>query len=141
MNLLAAANPNSLPAGAPYILHYVPLLIQFIFAMAFAGLAIGASWLLGRHRNTRRKLSPYECGITPEGDARHRFAVKFYLVAIVFILFDIEAVFLLPWAVVYRGLGWFGFAEMAIYLAIVMTGFLYIWKKGVFDWNTPERAE
>jgi NADH-quinone oxidoreductase subunit A len=81
------------------------------------------------------KDSPYESGIAPTGSARERFSVKFYLVAIVFILFDIEAVFLYPWAVVYRELKLFGFFEMLIFVVLILSGFFYIWKKGALDWS------
>lgn len=135
-------SPNVPPATpGPYIVHYLPVLIQFVLALGFALLVVGISYVVGQHRNTRRKLSPYECGVPPTGDAQHRFAVKFYLVAIIFILFDIEAVFLLPWAVVFHRLKLFGFFEMLVYVGIVLTGFYYIWRKGVLDWNQPERAE
>jgi NADH-quinone oxidoreductase subunit A len=98
------------------------------------------SWIIGYRRPTRAKLSPYECGMTPVGDARARFSVKFYLVAMLFILFDVEAVFLYPWAVILKdlkamGQGLFALSEMFVYLAIVLVGFFYIWKKGVLDWG------
>jgi NADH-quinone oxidoreductase subunit A len=90
-------------------------------------------------------MQPYECGITPTGDAQHRFSVKFYLVAMLFILFDVEAIFLIPWAVVYKKLlqdyGLFGLWEMLIYIGIVLVGFFYIWKKGVLDWSVRDREE
>jgi NADH-quinone oxidoreductase subunit A len=124
-----------------YMLNYVPVLIQFVFAAALAAGLIALSWLVGWRRSNRIKAEPYECGMDPVGDAQSRFAVKFYLVAIVFILFDIEAVFLIPWAVVLRNLKIFGFFEMLVYVAIVLAGFYYIWTKGVLDWNTPERAD
>ncbi len=138
---MIVALPAQPATPGPYIVHYVPVLIQFVLALGFALVIVAISYLVGQHRRTRRKLSPYECGIIPTGDAQHRFAVKFYLVAIVFILFDIEAVFLLPWAVVYRQLLLFGFLEMLVYVGIVLAGFYYIWRKGVIDWNQPERAE
>jgi NADH-quinone oxidoreductase subunit A len=83
---------------------------------------------------------PYESGMTPIGSARERFSVKFYLVAMVFILFDIEAIFLYPWAVVYRDLKLFGFVEMFLFIVLVLSGFLYIWKKGVLNWSAEETA-
>src|SRR4029077_7203289 len=95
-------------------------------------------------RPTRAKLSPYECGMTPVGDARQRFSVKFYLVAMLFILFDVEAVFLYPWAIILRQLKMFGFWEMLVYIGIVLVGFWYVWKKGALDWgltiSTPQAA-
>ncbi len=116
---------------------YAPLLIHFLIAMALAGVMLLLSVGIGRHRPNRTKMQPYECGITPTGDAREPFSVKFYLVAMVFILFDVEAVFLYPWAYVYRDLGWFGFVEMLVYIAILLAGYAYLWKKGALDWNRP----
>src|SRR5947209_13403712 len=117
---------------------YFPVLVQLIIAIAIAAGLIGVSFLLGKKVKDKVKESPYECGIAPTGSARDRFSVKFYLVAIVFILFDIEAVFLYPWAVVYRQLKMFGFIEMLLFIALVLAGFFYIWKKGALDWSTEE---
>lgn len=108
--------------------------------MAVAGGMLGASFLLGRRVRNRVKDLPYECGITPVGNARERFSVRFYLVGMLFILFDIEAVFLYPWAVVYRELGMVAFVEMFIFIALILAGFFYIWKKGALDWSRPERS-
>ncbi|MGD0832718.1 MAG: NADH-quinone oxidoreductase subunit A [Terracidiphilus sp.] len=100
-----------------------------------------ASWLVGRHRNTATKLAAYECGIEAVGDARQRFSVRFYMVAMLFILFDVEAVFLMPWAVIYRKLPGithqrlFGFWEMAVYLGFVAVGLFYIVRKGILNWS------
>ena len=116
---------------------YAPLLIHFLIAMALAGVILLLSTAVGRHLPNRTKMQPFECGITPTGDARQPFTVKFYLVAMVFILFDVEAVFLYPWAYVYRDLGWFGFVEMLVYIAILLAGYIYLWKKGALDWNRP----
>lgn len=116
---------------------YAPLLIHFLVAMALAGAILLASSLVGRHRPNPAKQQPYECGISPTGDAREPFSVQFYLVAMVFILFDIEAIFLYPWAYVYRQLRWFGFVEMLIYIAILLVGYVYLWKKGALDWVRP----
>jgi len=99
------------------------------------------SQLVGQHRRTRAKDTAYECGIEPTGDAQQRFSVKFYMVAMLFILFDVEAVFLYPWAVIARELKMFGFWEMLLYIGLVLVGFFYIWKKGVLDWNVAERSE
>jgi len=119
-----------------YLARYVPLLIQFLLVAAIAGGMVTLSWLLGKHNPTTVKQSPYECGMSPVGDARQRFSVKFYLVAMLFILFDVEAIFLYPWAVLLRDeLKMFGFWEMLVYVLVIMGGFLYIWKKGVFDWS------
>ena len=109
--------------------------------MLLAGAMIAHSWLLCPHRPTARKLSPYECGMTPTGDARQRFSVKFYLVAMVFILFDVEIVFLYPWAIIFHELRMFGFIEMILFLALVLAGFAYLWKKGALDWSKTDTGE
>jgi NADH-quinone oxidoreductase subunit A len=116
---------------------YAPLLIHLLIAMGLAGVILTLSTLVGRHRSSPTKMQPYECGITPTGDARQPFSVKFYLVAMLFILFDVEAVFLYPWAYVYRQLSWFGFVEMMVYILILLSGYIYLWKKGALDWNRP----
>jgi NADH-quinone oxidoreductase subunit A len=115
--------------------NYLPILIQLIAAAGLGGLILAASAWVGVKRPNREKLSPYECGITPVGDARERFSISFYLVGMLFILFDVEAVFLYPWAVVYKSLSWFGFFEMLLYVAILLAGYFYIWKKGALDWT------
>ena len=118
-----------------YFVRYLPLLIHFVVAGGLATLLVSLSWLIGYRKPTAAKMSPYECGMTPVGDARERFSVKFYLVAMLFILFDVEAVFLYPWAVILRELKMFGFWEMMVYIAIVLVGLFYVWKKGVLDWG------
>src|SRR6476659_7820994 len=113
---------------------YFPVVVQVIIAIAVAAGLIGISTLLGKHGHSPLKDTPYESGMAPTGSARERFSVKFYLVGMIFILFDIEAVFLYPWAVVYRDLKIFGFVEMLIFVAVVLVGFFYVWKKGALDW-------
>src|SRR5215813_4833297 len=117
---------------------YLPVLIQITLAVVVAGALVAISSLLGKRVKDRVKDSPYECGMAPTGTARERFSVKFYLVAIVFILFDIEAMFLYPWAVVYRELKMFAFVEMLIFVVLILSGFFYVWKKGALDWSQPE---
>jgi NADH-quinone oxidoreductase subunit A len=117
---------------------FFPVLVQIVIAVAIATALISFSFFLGKRVKDKVKDSPYECGIAPTGSARERFSVKFYLVAIVFILFDIEAVFLYPWAVVYRDLKMFGFVEMLLFIVLVLSGFFYIWKKGALDWSVEE---
>ena len=114
---------------------YFPILVHFLIVVALAGTILGLSAWVGVKRPSREKLSPYECGIPPVGNARERFSISFYLVGMLFILFDVEAVFLYPWAVVYKGLRWFGFVEMFLYIAILLAGYIYIWKKGALDWT------
>jgi NADH-quinone oxidoreductase subunit A len=127
------------------LLPYLPVLMQLLIAAAIGTGMIVLSSILGHRKYSRVKMQAYECGITPTGDAQHRFSVKFYLVAMLFILFDVEAIFLIPWAVVYKTLlkdyGLFGLWEMLIYIGIVLVGFIYIWKKGVLDWSVRDREE
>ncbi len=118
---------------------YFPVLVQVFIAMAVAAGMLGGSFLLGKRVRNRVKDMPYECGITPTGNARERFSVKFYLVAMLFILFDIEAIFLYPWAVVYRELKMFAFVEMLIFIVLVLAGYFYIWKKGALEWSGAGR--
>lgn len=117
---------------------YFPVLVQILLAIAVATAMVGGSYLIGKRVRNRVKDMPYECGIAPTGNARERFSVKFYLVGMLFILFDIEAVFLYPWAVVYRDLKMFGFIEMFIFIVLILSGFFYIWKKGALNWAETE---
>jgi NADH-quinone oxidoreductase subunit A len=119
---------------------FFPVLVQIALAAIIAGALIGLSFFLGKKVKDAVKDTPYECGIAPTGNARERFSVKFYLVAIVFILFDIEAIFLYPWAVVYRELKMFAFVEMLLFVILIMSGFFYIWKKGALDWSAEASA-
>ena len=114
---------------------YLPILVHLVAVAALAGILMGLSAWVGVKRPSREKLGPYECGIPPVGNARERFSISFYLVGMLFILFDVEAVFLYPWAIIYRSLKWFGFGEMFLYIAILLAGYIYIWKKGALDWS------
>jgi NADH-quinone oxidoreductase subunit A len=124
-----------------YSEQYFPVLVQAFLAMVVAGGMVAASYLLGKRVRNKVKDTAYECGIVPTGTARERFSVKFYLVAMVFILFDIEAIFLYPWAVVYRELKLFAFFEMFVFIVLILCGFFYIWKKGALDWSYPVEEE
>ena len=119
--------------------NYFPILLFILIGLAFGIVAIalggGVSRLLGHHRPEPEKLSPYECGFEAFEDARMKFDVRYYLVAILFILFDLEIAFLFPWAVVLREIGTFGFMAMVVFLAILVVGFVYEWKKGALDWE------
>lgn len=125
----------------PYHWQYLPLLMQVVFALVLGVNMVTASRFIGRHRNTKVKLATYESGIEAVGDARGRFSVRFYMVAVLFILFDVEAVFLMPWALIYRklpeitGSRLFGFWEMLVYLGFVGVGLYYIVRKGVLNWS------
>jgi len=129
-----------------YFARYLPLLIHVAIAMVVAVAIVSLSHFIGQHKFDPSKMSQYECGMQPVGDARQRFSVKFYLVAMLFILFDVEAIFLYPWAIVGRsmkadGLGLFWFLEMLVYILILLAGLWYVWKKGVIDWNKQGKAE
>lgn len=130
---------NAMPTNAIEL--YFPLLLQIGIAFALAAGLVGTSAILGNRLKNKVKDMPYECGITPTGDARQSFSVKFYLVAMLFILFDIEAIFLFPWAVVFRELGFLAFFSMLVFVLLILTGFFYIWKKGALDWATFESDE
>jgi NADH-quinone oxidoreductase subunit A len=114
---------------------WAPILIFLLLVTGFALVSIVGSLILGMRKPTPGKVTPYECGMQPVGTARERFSVKFYLVAMLFLLFDIEAVFLFPWAVVYRDLKMFGFLEMLVFIAVVLAGYIYVWKKGALEWE------
>jgi len=127
---------------------YLPILLMFIVAAGFAVTNVLLSQFIGQRKRTRTKLMPYECGKDPVGTARERFSVKFYLIAMIFILFDIEVFFLLPWAVVFKtlagpayGLRTLVYAEMMIFIALLLAGYIYVVKKGAFDWGERARRE
>jgi len=116
-------------------IEYVPLAILVILATLLAALVVALGHLFGPRRPTQRKSLPYESGMTPFGPGTRRMPVRFYMVAVLFILFDIEVVFLLPWAIVFRQLGLFGLIEMLIFVLILVVGYIYAWKKGAFEWE------
>ena len=111
--------------------------------MVIAAALVSLSYLLGKRVKNKVKDQPYECGMTPVGDARERFSVKFYLVAMIFILFDIEAIFLYPWAVIYKNFEskMFAFGEMFLFVLLIVAGFFFIWKKGVLDWSSDRSVQ
>ncbi|MFN2609051.1 MAG: NADH-quinone oxidoreductase subunit A [Acidimicrobiales bacterium] len=120
---------------------YLPLLVLLILATLFAGLSFAASGILGqRKRPTAAKVAPYECGIVPDREPAQRFPVRFYLVAMIFIIFDIEIIFLYPWAIVYRQLGAFGLWEILAFAAAVFLSFVYLLGRGALDWGPTNRA-
>lgn len=127
---------------------YLPIIMIFVVALGFAASQVLLSQLVGQRKATRTKTMPYESGKDPVGSARERFSVKFYLVAMIFILFDIELVFLIPWAVVYKDFFALGgvfrpliYIEMMVFVALLLVGYIYIIKKGVFDWGQRARVE
>ncbi len=114
---------------------YLPILIFVIVAGGFGALLIALGFLFGQRRPDPDKLSPYECGFEAFEDSRMKFDVRYYLVAIVFIIFDLEIAFLFPWAVVFKSVGLFAWVSMAVFLAILLVGFCYEWKKGALEWD------
>ena len=127
---------------------YLPILLIFIVAAGFASSQILLSQFVGQRKRTRTKLMPYECGKDPVGSARERFSVKFYLIAMIFILFDIEVIFLVPWAVVFKtlaspayGLRNLVYSEMMLFILLLAVGLIYVIKKGAFDWGERARRE
>jgi NADH-quinone oxidoreductase subunit A len=125
---------------------YLPILLMFVVAAGFAVVNVLLSQLVGQRKQTRTKLMPYECGKDPVGSARERFSVKFYLIAMIFILFDIEVIFLIPWAVVFKkftesGFGGLVYVEMMLFVVLLLVGYIYVVKKGAFDWGDRARRE
>ncbi len=115
--------------------NYLPILIYMVFAIGLVAVMVLLSELLGKKSHAPAKDMPYECGMDPIGDARLRYTVRFYVIAMFFIVFDIEAIFLYPWAVVFKPLGWFGFWEMLVFIAILVVGLVYVWGKGALEWE------
>jgi NADH-quinone oxidoreductase subunit A len=110
------------------------LLLLIVLGAGFAAVSIALSYVLGPRKPTPAKAAPYECGMPPVGDARERQSVKFYLVAMIFLLFDIELAFVYPWALALRELGWLGFAQLALFVLMLLFGYIYVWRKGALDW-------
>ncbi len=130
-------------AGSSVLVSYVPILMMFVAAAGLACILVTISRLIGQQRPTKEKLMPYECGKDPVGSARERHSVRFYIVAMIFLLFDIEAIFLIPWAVAYgkvldtadTAMKLLFYSEMMFFILILFAGLIYVWKKGVFEWN------
>jgi NADH-quinone oxidoreductase subunit A len=114
---------------------WVPILIMIGLGASFGAVSVVMSSILGPKKPTPEKLAPYECGMPPVGDARERHPVKFYLVAMIFLLFDIEVAFLYPFAMAVRDLRWMGFVQILVFFAILLAGYVYVWRKGVLDWG------
>jgi NADH-quinone oxidoreductase subunit A len=117
------------------LLEYIAIAVMILVATLIAAIAIGLGELLGPKKKSKVKEEPYESGIVPFGPGTRRMPVRFYLIAVLFILFDIEVIFFLPWAVVFRQLGLFGLAEMGVFVAILLIGYVYAWKKGALEWE------
>jgi NADH-quinone oxidoreductase subunit A len=113
---------------------YIPIVLFLAVALGFAVFTLLFSWLIQSEKYNKVKLEPYECGIEPATDARDRYSIRYYLVAMLFVIFDVETVFMFPWAVIYRQLALFGFIEMMLFLFILVVGYFYAWKKGALEW-------
>jgi NADH-quinone oxidoreductase subunit A len=113
------------------------VLIFLIVGALFVAIGLITAWLLRPHRPYPSKLTTYECGEPPVGDTRVRFNIRFYVVALIFLIFDVEVVFLFPWATVYKELGWFAFFDMVVFLVILLVGYASVWRKGDLDWDKP----
>lgn len=134
------------------LMDYAPIGLMFLVALGFAVSQILVTQLIGPKKKTATKLMPYECGKDPVGSARDRFSVKFYSVAVIFLLFDIEVLFMIPFAVAFKSLlglekfsgiafGTIAFIEILVFIATLIVGYIYVWKKGIFDWGLQARAE
>lgn len=115
--------------------NYLPIFTLILIAVCFAVGSTVFSGLIGQKKPSKVKLAPYECGMPPVGSARERMSVKFYIIAMLFIVFDIEVVFMYPWAVMFKRLGIFGFVEMGVFILILLVGYIYVWKKGALEWE------
>jgi NADH-quinone oxidoreductase subunit A len=114
---------------------WLSILIMIALGAGFALVSVGLSWVLGPRRPTPEKAAPYECGMPPVGDARERQSGKFYLIAMIFLLFDIEVAFVYPWAMALRDLGWAGFVQVVLFMALLLAGYVYVCRKGALDWG------
>ena len=119
---------------------WISILLMIALGAGFAAISVLLSSVLGPHKPTAAKAAPYECGMPPVGDARERQSVKFYLVAMIFLLFDIEVAFLYPWAMALRELGWPGFAQVVLFVLLLLAGYVYVWRKGALDWSAQPPA-
>jgi NADH-quinone oxidoreductase subunit A len=117
---------------------WLSILIMIVLGAGFALVSVALSNVLGPSRPTAEKSAPYECGMPPVGDARERQSVKFYLVAMIFLLFDIEVAFLYPWAMALRDLGWNGFVQVVLFFVLLLAGYVYVWRKGALDWGNEK---
>jgi NADH-quinone oxidoreductase subunit A len=115
--------------------NWLLILLLAALAVGFGGVSVLLSRLLGPRNPTPEKLAPYECGMPAVGDARERQSIRFYLIAMIFLLFDIEVAFLYPWALALRTLGWAGYLQVVLFTAVLFAGYVFVWKKGALDWN------
>jgi NADH-quinone oxidoreductase subunit A len=116
------------------VISYLPVFLFVVVAFAFPIVTLGVAKLVRPHTGGAGKLTPYECGVDPDSSARNRYAIRYYVVAILFVIFDVETVFLFPWAIIYKQLALFGLLEMLVFLGILIVGYIWIIKKGALDW-------
>jgi NADH-quinone oxidoreductase subunit A len=135
---LAKSFTSSAPVGTLAMQGWFSILTMIVLGAGFGLISIVLSGLFGPSKPTPEKSAPYECGMPPVGDARERQSVKFYLVAMIFLLFDIEVAFLYPWAMALRDLGWPGFVQVVLFMALLLAGYVYVWRKGVLDWGADK---
>jgi NADH-quinone oxidoreductase subunit A len=135
LKMLCQAELKGLGMSAGYLAEYFPVIIFLVVAIGLSSLMVGAAYLIGKQHPDKEKNSPYECGFEPFDNARRTFDVRFYLVAILFIIFDLEVAFLFPWAIALKEIGAFGFWSMMGFLGILTVGFIYEWKKGALEWE------
>ena len=119
---------------------WLSIVLMIVLGLLFAVPSVLVSYLLGPKKPTPEKLAPYECGMPPVGEAYERMSVKFYLVAMIFLLFDIEVAFLYPWALGIRELGWTGFVQVVMFMVLLLAGYVYVWRKGALDWGAEKQA-
>lgn len=119
---------------------WLSIVLMIVLGLLFAVPSVLVSYVLGPKKPTPEKLAPYECGMPPVGQAYERMSVKFYLVAMIFLLFDIEVAFLYPWALAIRDLGWTGFVQVVMFMVLLLAGYIYVWRKGALDWGTEKQA-
>jgi NADH-quinone oxidoreductase subunit A len=117
-----------------HIASYIPIVLLLVIAIAFPVVALGAAGFIRRSVFEKAKLMPYECGVDPSGDARDRYSVRYYMIAMLFLIFDVETIFLFPWAIIYDQLAIFGLIEMLVFIGILIVGYYYAWKKGALEW-------
>lgn len=119
---------------------WLSIVLMIVLGLLFAVPSVLLSYVLGPKKPTPEKLAPYECGMPPVGEAYERMSVKFYLVAMIFLLFDIEVAFLYPWALAIRELGWAGFVQVVMFMTLLLAGYIYVWRKGALDWGAEKQA-
>ena len=137
LGLALLLQQTAAPSGTSVLVSYIPILMMLAMAGGLAVILLTTSRLIGQKKPTKEKLMPYECGKDPVGSARERHSVRFFIVAMIFLLFDIEVAFLYPWAMAIRDLRWMGFIQVLVFFMILVAGYAYVWKKRALDWDRP----